>query len=108
MPCSDYRPTAEEEYDDNLREARQRANHVTRLLCSVLQELERRDLVGMVNGEVYGWWVYHKKEDEARLAREAKRQERQARREAAQQKQEAERQAVLAKLTPEERKALGI
>lgn len=53
--------------------------------------------VGVSRKMVEAWWEAHKKEDERRRVREAKEKEK-----------EQKRKAALAKLTAEDRKALGL
>lgn len=124
MPCTYYSP--QEERDMAYAEAkRQKAelDKATRLLCSVVGRLERAneallegpevsldELLGTVLGdrELAAWWKEHKAMDAARIAaEEAQRaaKEAEARKVA---KTKRLRKAGLAKLTAEEREALGI
>lgn len=79
------------------------------VLCGILSEIEFSDEldhflgavdwkeVGVSRKMVEAWWEAHKKEDERRRAKEAKEREKEER-----------RKAALAKLTAEDRKALGL
>lgn len=96
MPCRDY--------DDSVRivedpETRRRLDHVTRMLCGLLQQLEEKNLLSCISGNitVLQWWKDHQAADRKRLEAEA----------AARLKQK-HRAAALAKLTPAERKLLGV
>lgn len=97
MPCRDGPDDAY-----FLAEAKQRLDHVTRLLCFVMGRLEATpkspysELI-MSNADLREWWTSHKVEDMERLAREKEAEEK-----------EATKKAALAKLTAKERKALGL
>ena len=79
------------------------------VLCGILSEIEFHDEldyflgavdwdeVGVSRKMVEAWWTAHKKEDERRRAKEA-----------AEKAKEEKRKAALAKLTDEDRKALGL
>lgn len=79
------------------------------VLCGILSEIEFSDeldhFLGAVNWDEVGvsrkmvqaWWTAHKKEDDKRRKREA-----------AEARKNELRKAALAKLTDEERKALGL
>jgi len=104
MPCVD-RPTLSEQYYENM----EKAARVSAMLCATLASAESLGILGVLvtatnesesgvkQSEIYNWWARHKREDEERKARE------EATRRAAELKREA-----LAKLTSEERKALGL
>ena len=89
MPCMDGGPTREE-----LERERADFETITRLACDRCQELEGSG--DPIPPWAASWWARHKVAD----ARRARRQE------AIQRDQEA-REAALAKLTPQERAALG-
>jgi hypothetical protein len=103
MPCRDEQ--ADEMYR---REYRAETENVQKMLCGVLtcitsvgqfDNLMRKvDWVeaGVTRSQLEDWWTKHKSEDAARKAADADR--------LALQQHKA---AALAKLTPEERKALG-
>ena len=90
MPCRDGGPTLESEQQSKIHD-------LTRMLCSVLEMVESEHMLGNIHGEVHAWWDRHKKEDIERKRQES------ARRTAQEKKLEA-----LSKLTPEERRLLGL
>jgi len=104
MPCRDW--TVEDRYSEISKEkAMLRAS-----LCALMTALETDDAAfgailkkidwkeaGVTKRELLMWWEDHKEQDRVRKVRETK--------EAAEKKLRAE---ALAKLTPEEKKVLGI
>jgi hypothetical protein len=100
MPCQDYgRPS----YIDN-PETKQRLDHVTRLLCEVMTKIDREYNDQLFFHAVDGleqWWTEHQEQDR-------KRKDREDQEKAAFQRQQALKAGALAKLTPEERKVLGL
>lgn len=94
MPCmsyeADYTPT------DSTKSLRDK---LARIACKAMTQLERVDPTNSLfkNKETKEWWTQHKIDD-AR-AMEAKRKEAEAK---------ALRKAALDKLTPEEKKVLGV
>ncbi len=105
MPCKDYEDLRFVR-DEKLR----RENAMLEAsLCAILTSLEKKNEIrtflndvdwkeaGVPASTLFSWWVNHKEQDAKRRACE----------EAERAKKEA-RQAALAKLTPEERKALGL
>lgn len=107
MPCRDW--TVEDEW--RMRDAKEMVM-LRSSLCAVLTKMESNmpkktfeqwmDAIdwkesGVTKDELMTWWEDHKEEDARRRAREAK--------EAAEKKI---RKQALAKLTPEERKILGV
>lgn len=93
MPCMSYEP----QY--LIDDGKQLRDKLARIACRALTELEAVDPTNKVfkNRELTEWWTQHKIDD-ARAAEE--------RRAAA--KKKAARKAALAKLSPEERKVLGL
>lgn len=103
MPCRDY----DESYD---RQQTQKENDkLTKFLCTILSTLELENELGhfaelfdykeggISRKELFAWWEAHKEEDRKRKERA---------REAAERKEKKD--AALSKLTPEERKLLGV
>lgn len=89
MPCESGRGP-EDDLLDSL-------NRTTRLFCEVMAGEEARGRLPLYSAEVLAWWAEHKKIDEERKRMELEEKELRARREAA-----------ANKLTPEERRLLGI
>lgn len=107
MPCRDY------EYDGSgsdaaeIRELERQNDRLARVACAAMTELERQgtaELVLLQNEELRQWWEAHKIADAKAMA-EAK-----AKAEAAAEKRRLAKvkKEVLAKLSADERKALGI
>lgn len=108
MPCRDDWVDADQMNADR-RHATAELGMVTASLCAVMTRLEQfmpaKDFLAQVDWAEAGvlredfdrWWKEHKAEDVKRRRAEAKERERVAAREAA-----------LAKLTPAERKLLGV
>lgn len=118
MPCYDGRDSSE-----ILREEAERfaklANHSEKIeaaLCAILTKLEKDNLFATVMNDVDWkeagisqrfvdtWWVNHKAYDEQRRHLEEEVRLRNAEKE----ERKRRKQEVLAKLTPEERKILGV
>jgi hypothetical protein len=104
------------ESSDELYRLRDQHQKIEAVLCAVLTKLEKDDLylsvlkdvdwkeAGVSATFVDKWWLRHKLEDEKRRLREAKEAERNREKE----ERRKQKEAVLAKLTPEERKLLGV
>lgn len=89
MPCTDGGVP----YPDYTQ---QRLDKATRLLCELCDQLENGNFTGF-SGEMSEWWRKHQKADAKRKAAEALEQQRIKMRERA-----------LNKLTPKERRLLGV
>ena len=92
MPCYDERSSPEYIY----KESTAKIDKLTRMLCTVLGSLPSTQ-VKSLNKEINDWWVKHQEWDRRRLTAEAETRR----------KEELKRRAK-AKLTEQERKALGI
>jgi hypothetical protein len=96
MPCRDL--DADNRY---IAELQGKVQRLTGLLCEACGLLDSGewDIVGwpMASDELKGWWLAHSDADRARKAEEQ-----------AQAQQQALYEAALAKLTPEERRILGL
>lgn len=125
MPCTYYSP--QEERDMAYAEAKRQKDELdkaTRLLCSVMGRLEhvygtvqnkadfqavvREVRLTLVDPELAAWWTAHKAMDAARLAAEEAERKAKEERDRKIAKTKRLRKAGLAKLTAEEREALGI
>jgi hypothetical protein len=86
--------------DHEVRKVKREADRLARIACQAMQALEdmgKADFLLLKDTEVREWWAAHKEADrKAREAFEAKL------------RREELKAAALAKLTPEERTALGI
>ena len=116
MPCRDY-------MDDHASHAyqvaeankkceilRKRLDNVTRLLCGVMHELEQEGVISAQH-ELVGlkeWWTEHQRLDALREQKERKAREEKQKKLAAKRAAERAKANALSKLTPEERKALGL
>jgi len=90
--------------EDSVTSLRQEADRVTDMLCTVLDTLETAEEPVRIDDlprAIQDWWEEHKQADIAR--QQEKQRWQQERREA-----EEARERALAKLTPEERRALGL
>lgn len=115
MPCYDGRDRGEEMVQIASGE-RARAERAEALLCAVLTQLEKDNLLatvmsvanwdeaGISYAYAHDWWEKHKAMDEVRRKKEAEYLARNAEKEA----RKKRKQEVLAKLSPEERKILGV
>jgi hypothetical protein len=63
---------------------------------------------GVTKDQLVGWWEDHKREDAERRAKEQEVEDRRRAKKEAKENKERLKKAALEKLTPEERKALGI
>lgn len=95
MPCRDGGPI--DTYENPT--TRRRLDLATRVACEALRSLDKNRLNGSssLSKEARDWWAAHQEEDRRRERQEQQQRER-----------EALRRKARAKLTPEERKALGI
>jgi hypothetical protein len=95
MPCYDGTgPGGTSYYEDPL--TKRRLDVATRVACTVLRKMNPEQLRSL-DPETQRWWASHQAEDKKREAREQAQRERLVLKEKA-----------LSKLTPAERKALGI
>lgn len=76
---------------------RSELERLTRVSCQIMKAIESAGIQLDLDGEAAAWWQQHKAIDEARLRREQEQAE-----------QERIRLEEIAKLTPEERRALGL
>lgn len=90
MPCLDPDGPSYE-----ISELHEKLNTTTRLLCAVLETMERRG-VAIPSGALE-WWEDHKRKDAKRRAEEEDDAE-----------MERTRKKILSRLTEKERRALGI
>lgn len=119
MPCySGDEDRGRGYYDDYLNERREREQRDA-MLCAVLSALSPEALeavlytvdwkeAGVKKGQLLTWWEKHKVLDEERRVRERKAREKAAKDAAAKAEKEKVRKAAIAKLSPAERKALGL
>lgn len=96
MPCF---VTGSAEGDARLaqQEAQKEATKVTRLLCQLCRQVEGEFGINHLPHDVKKWWVRHKEIDEKRIKERAEAV-----------KRVELRKKALKKLSPEERRALGI
>jgi hypothetical protein len=110
MPCRDYEGMTEaDNREDRVRtemgaernKMQARLDKLTEMLCSVLVLV---DSAVPLRPDIEAWWTEHKRRDRERhLAEERALEYKKAREE-----QEAKRAEFIAKMTPEERKLLGL
>lgn len=105
MPCRDYYDDHPEQYyADTVRDLRKQISFAESALCAALRHIEKAydadpvnyidcDDAGIKQSELRSWYKKHKELDTKHRAAERKRQQ---------------RKEILAKLTPEERKILGV
>ncbi len=118
MPCQDggYRePTVRYKTPPKVKE---RLDRATRLLCSLLTPMTTEEVLEL-SDEMQVWWAKHQVEDMRREAAEAETKEREVAEAAAKKERKRvadkarreknkQRKAGLAKLSPDEIKALGL
>ena len=97
MPCRDWGSSGISYYEDTSR-----VDKLARIACELARAYEKRvgpirDTNADLSRETRDWWQTHKRQDEIRARRE---QEERARKQ--------ERKKILTKLTPAERKAIGV
>jgi hypothetical protein len=92
MPCRDDFGEAEA-----ARQQIDRLHLATRVACSACGLLEQIGKLAHLPVESQNWWDKHKRADEARRRREEEEK-----------RQEDRRREIIARLTPEERKLLGV
>ena len=102
MPCQSYNDDWRSYNDDRdkVKELKKQADMLARIACkalTALEEMGKEDFLLLKDDEVREWWQEHQEAD--RKAREAE--------EARQRKKEAKARAM-AKLTDEEKVALGL
>ena len=95
MPCRDWGDNPSVVYRDD-PETRRRLDLATRVACAALRTLSK-EAINNLPQEVRVWWEKHQEMDRRREV--AERNQRQ---------KEAAKKRALNKLTPEERKALGV
>lgn len=118
MPCRDYDsdgwgngsasdPTSSWQY----RDLKNRADMLARIACKAMDELETNQIAEAIllrDDEVREWYVAHKEADRLEAERIAKKKEAARLARLAKAEEKRLRENALAKLTPEEKKALGI
>jgi hypothetical protein len=97
MACTGPTPLEEERAENYARQQALFKSHATPLLCEACQEMEKHDMMRWRSAALNSFWTQHKKDDAARLAKEI-----------ANHTEATERNAAIAKLTPHERKLLGL
>lgn len=101
MPCQSYDTAwATGSSDYEVRKLKQEADRLARIACKAMEALTRADQADFLllkDDEVREWWIRHQEDD--RRAQE---------KEAARLRREQVKKDALAKLTAEEREALGI
>lgn len=109
MPCRSY----EDDYrrDNMTAEYQEKLDRLARIACKAMQELERQgteDFILLGDEEVRSWWEQHKEADAKAAAEKVERAR--IKREAAKAKKLKEelKARALAKLDPDEIKALGV
>lgn len=111
MPCRDY--YSDNDYNSSpesswqYRELKQRADMLARIACKAMTELESNSIAEMIllrDDEVREWWEQHKEADR----QEAERVRKEAEKKAAAAERKRKKAEVLARLTPEEKRILGI
>ena len=109
MPCRD--PFDDPIYRDCQRcpVKQSRLDDATRAACEALGVLEKR-FGGLddLSDDTLAWWTHHKEADAARLEAETRRQVEEEMRRAEAARVAEVQQAALAKLTDDERAALGL
>lgn len=91
MPCGDNRDV------DALRDEMERSKQLTQLLCGLCEKLGDTWIKHHASAEMVSWWEQHQEKDRLRLAQEEERQQ-----------LIETKEAALAKLTAQEKKALGV
>lgn len=94
MPCRDWPEERVVSYEDT-----RKVDKLTRMLCFVMSRLDptRASILLHDNKELADWWKTHQEQDRRRLAYEAE-----------QKRREDLKKSAKSKLSPEERRALGI
>ena len=96
MPCMSY----DDDPGASLREQKKKTDMLARIACKALTELEKEghaDFLLLKDEEVRSWWEAHKIADAKAQAKKLEQEER-----------ERVKQEALAKLSPLEKKVLGI
>lgn len=93
MPCSDGRDYR----NDDIRDLRERLDQATRAACELWAVLYRGGPAGDLTTDTLNWVTEHERQDQQRIQQEQHI-------EAGKQR----RREALAKLTPDERRALGL
>lgn len=98
MPCRDYDDAVR--YLDNTRTYQEQRDKLARIACRAMALLEKNG-IKLDNKEANDWYRQHKIDDAREEARAVAAQE-------AKERKERLRKSALSKLTPAERKELGI
>ena len=97
MPCRDYEADYDNSYERNLKDQNDRLARIACKAMTALEEAGQEDFLLLKDEEVREWWKKHKEADaKAKAEREEKARIARIKKEA------------LAKLSAEERQALGI
>lgn len=90
MPCSEWKENGSSSVD---RDTKDKLDQTTSMLCEVLQKTDTSKL----SLKVRRWWMDHQRMDKLRLEADLQRK-----------KTKLQKEKALAKLTPYERKLLGL
>lgn len=109
MPCRDYYSDTNDNTvsEWQYRELKARADMLARIACKSLTELEANGIAELLllrDDEVREWWLQHKEDDR----KEHERLRKEAEKKAAAAERKRKKAELLARLTPEEKRILGI
>lgn len=107
MPCRDWEGVAESGYSSSEYHALQhRCDKLARMLCEVMTHCCGKGLIdaGVFSKETQEWWIKHQEDDRNNRKLEAAKKKR----EEAEKERKKQRQELINKMSPEERKILGL
>lgn len=110
MPCRDYYSdydTKSSYSDYEYEQLKKRADMLARIACKAMTELESNEVAELLllrDDEVRVWWEQHKEGDR----KEQERVRKEAEKKAAAVERKRKKAELLARLTPEEKRILGI
>jgi len=112
MPCRDYEDDNRNYNNSAVEDGLRRQNdRLARIACKVMQELVKQgkeDFILLKDDELREWWEKHQIADAAEVERKRVKAAKSRAANAAKKAKEAAKATALAKLSPEDRKALGV
>lgn len=109
MPCRDDRDSCYScsscpDYRQEIKSLTARNDELADMLCYTLTKIEGMDRLDILSDQTRGWWEEHKLADKARLKAEAEKK----RRAKAEKEKRKRKQELLDKMSPEDRRLLGL
>lgn len=115
MPCRDWQDiscVSQLAYDEEVerhKKTQERADKLSAMLCEALTFIEKYGItMSTLSLAINEWWTEHKRRDALERAREEEKQQKKVKEQQAKEEHHRLVTQAVSKLTPDERKALGV